>query len=68
MDAVNIPLWINIAFLVLAVILVYLLAKFNRKTGSSEREMKQIEAEEDSIRGKVLAPENLKTVFWRPSF
>jgi membrane protein implicated in regulation of membrane protease activity len=57
MEAAKIPLWINLASVVLAFILVYLLAKFNRETESSEQKLKQIKAVENSIRGKVLSPE-----------
>lgn len=57
METEQVPLWINIASLVLAFILVYLLAKFNRETGSSERKMKQDKTLGESIRGKVLFPE-----------
>jgi hypothetical protein len=57
METVQVPLWINLASVVLAFILGYLLAKFNRETGSSERKMKQDKTLGESIQGKVLSPE-----------
>jgi membrane protein implicated in regulation of membrane protease activity len=57
MEALKIPLWINLASVVLAFILVYLLARFYRETGHSEHKIKPIKAVENSIRGKVLSPE-----------
>jgi hypothetical protein len=57
MENVQVPLWINLASVALAFILVYLLAKFNRETGSSERKMKRETTLGESIHGKVLSPE-----------
>ena len=47
MEAGEIPLCITTA-VVLGFILVYLLAKFNRETGSSERKMKRTKIRERS--------------------
>jgi hypothetical protein len=57
MEAVQVPLWINLASVVLAFILVCLLARFNRKTGSSGRKVRQDKTLGESIQGKVLSPE-----------
>jgi hypothetical protein len=48
METVQIPLWIILASVVLAFILVCLLAKFNRETGSSARKMERIVIRERS--------------------
>jgi len=57
MEAVQVPLWINLASVVLAFILVYLLARSNRETGSSERKVRQDKTLGEPIQGKILSPE-----------
>jgi len=56
MGNVQVPLWINLASVVLALVVVYLLAKLNRETESSERKMEREKTSEESIHGKVLSP------------